>query len=265
MPGPEPYTNSLDSYAPGQIAARVETAGVAKAKMASVPLFALGIMAGVFIAFGAMFFTLVMSDASLSFAVGRLLGGVAFSLGLILVVVGGAELFTGNNMIVMAWAARKVSLPALMRNWIIVYVANFVGALGSVVLVWWSGILSLNDMGATAAAIAAGKVALPFEEAFVRGILCNALVCLAVWLCFSARRVSGKILSIIWPITAFVALGFEHSIANMYLIPIGMLAGDAIDPLAFLGNIIPVTLGNIAGGAGGVALIYWLVYLRRSA
>ncbi len=212
-----------------------------------------------------MLFTLVMTGSDLGFGLSRWIGGIAFSLGLVLIIVGGAELFTGNNLIVMAWAERNISTYQLLRNWVIVYVANFAGAIGCVVLVWFSGTLGLGAgaVGETAAAIAAGKVELGFGEAFVRGVLCNTLVCLAVWLCFSAHRVAGKVLTIVFPISAFVALGFEHSIANMYLIPVGMLAGTGgVDAAAFAGNLIPVTLGNVVGGSGFVALTYWIVYLR---
>lgn len=257
----------VDAYTPPQMAALVEAVGVRKASLPALQTATLGLLAGAFIAFGAMLYTLVMTGNELGFGPGRLLGGVAFSLGLILVVVGGAELFTGNSLIVMAWADRKVTTSALLRNWGLVYVANFAGALGTVVLVYFSGLLDLDGgaVGKTAAAIAAGKLRLGFLEAFTRGILCNVLVCLAVWLCFAAHSVSGKILAILFPISAFVALGFEHSIANMYLIPIGMLEAGSFDVGGFIGNLLPVTLGNIVGGGGLVALVYWLVYLRKPA
>jgi formate/nitrite transporter len=257
----------VDAYTPPQMAALVESVGIRKADLPALQTATLGLLAGAFIAFGAMFYTLVMTGSGLGFGPARLLGGVAFSLGLILVVVGGAELFTGNSLIVMAWAGRKIGTAALLRNWTLVYAANFAGALGTVVLVYFSGLLELGggSVGETAAAIAAGKLRLGFLEAFTRGILCNVLVCLAVWLCFAAHDVAGKILAILFPITAFVALGFEHSVANMYLIPVGMLAGSGIDVGGFVGNLVPVTLGNIVGGGGLVALVYWLVYLRRPA
>lgn len=262
-PGDPPSV--IDAYSPPQMARLVSSVGVRKANLPALQVWMLGILAGAFIAFGAMLFTLVMTGSDLGFGLSRWLGGIAFSLGLILVIVGGAELFTGNNLIVMAWAEANITTAQLARNWLLVYVANFVGALGSVALVWFSGTLELGGgaVAGTAAAIAAAKVELGFAEAFVRGILCNVLVCLAVWLCFAAHHVSGKILSILFPISAFVALGFEHSVANMYLIPIGMLAaGGTVDVLAFAGNLIPVTLGNIVGGSGFVALTYWVIYLR---
>jgi formate/nitrite transporter len=270
----------LDAYAPAEMAARVEHIGVIKAKLATVPTLALGLLAGAFIAFGAMFFTLVMTQAGLGFGPARLLGGVAFSLGLILVVVAGAELFTGNSLIVMAWAHRKITARALLRNWSLVYLANLAGALGTVLLVYWSGHLSLSEhmVGAQALKIAAVKVNLPFTEAFFRGVLCNVLVCLAVWLCYAAHDVASKILAIVFPISAFVALGFEHSVANMYLVPIGILAAAdpsivhasglsgvalaGLDGSGFLRNLLPVTLGNIVGGGVLVAAVYYLIYLR---
>ena len=259
-----PSLDNFDAYSPPQIAQLVENVGVHKATLPLLQTVTLAVLAGAFIAFGGMFYTVVVTGSELGIGVTRLLGGVAFSLGLILVVVGGAELFTGNNLIVMAWADRKVTTAELLRNWGLVYVANFAGALGTVALVHLSGTLHLGNDAVmeTAIAIAMNKVQLGFIEAFTRGILCNTLVCLAIWLCFASHRVSGKILSIIFPISAFVALGFEHSVANMYLIPVGMLAsGNTIDVTALLANLIPVTLGNVVGGGVFVALVYWLVYL----
>ena len=253
------------AYSPSEMAHLVESVGVTKAALSLPTLLCLGVLAGVFIAFGAMFYTLVITGSTLGFGPTRLLGGIAFSLGLVLVVVGGAELFTGNNLIVMAFASGKVTLSALLRNWGVVYVANGIGALSAVYAMQFSGALDVGggSVRDTAIAIATAKTDLSLSQAFVRGILCNALVCLAIWLCYASRRVSGKILAIILPISAFVALGFEHSIANMYLLPIGMLAsGAGIDIGVLFSNLVPVTLGNIIGGSGGVALIYWLVYLR---
>jgi formate transporter len=254
-----------DAYPPAQVALLVEQVGVKKATLPAVPTLALGLLAGAFIAFGAMFFTLVMTDNALGLGPGRLLGGLAFSLGLILVVVGGAELFTGNNLVVMAWAARKITAAQLARNWTLVYAANLAGALGTALMVLWSGVLEVGGgaVAETAITIAQAKVALGFTEAFFRGVLCNVLVCLAVWLCFAAHDVAGKVLAILFPISAFVTLGFEHSVANMYLIPIAMLAGaESVTAAGFLANLVPVTFGNIVGGGVFVALIYWLIYLR---
>jgi formate transporter len=254
----------LDAYAPAQMAARVASTGVAKAQQPVLSTLILAVLGGAFIAFGGMFYTLVVAGSDLGFGPTRLLGGVAFSLGLILVIVGGAELFTGNALIVMAWASRRISSTEMLRNWFLVYCGNFGGALGAAALVYFSGTLAHNGgaAGEVSAAIATAKIALSADQAFFRGVLCNALVCLAVWLCFAARDASEKILAIIWPITAFVALGFEHSVANMYLIPIGMLAGAAFDLPGLFSNLFWVSLGNIVGGAGGVALVYWIIYLR---
>lgn len=264
MSEPHPMFD-FDAYTPKQMTARVESAGVAKAKIRLLPLLMLAILAGAFIAFGAMLYTLTVTGSPAGFGLTRLLGGLAFSLGLILVVVGGAELFTGNSLIVMAWADRKVTTAALLRNWGIVYFGNFLGALGSVLLVWYAGVLMLGDgsVAETAAAIAAAKLDLGWQAAFFRGVLCNVLVCLAVWLCFSARSVTDKVLAIVFPITAFVAMGFEHSIANMYLIPVGMLASGSIDLAGFAYNLFFVTLGNVVGGGVLVAGVYYVIYGRE--
>lgn len=262
-----PVIATTDPYTPAQMAHLIENGGVRKCELPSLQIIALGILAGAFISFGGMFYTVVMTGTQLGFGAGRLLGGLAFSLGLILVIIGGAELFTGNNLIVMAWADRKVTTAKLLRNWALVYVANCIGSLATVVLVYLSGTLELSDgaVGQTAASIATAKLNLGFNEAFFRGVLCNTLVCLAVWMCSASHRVTGKVLCIVFPVSAFVALGFEHSIANMYLIPIGMLASEgsiAIMPL--LANLLPVTLGNIIGGSVLVAIVYWTIYLRSS-
>ncbi len=250
----------IDAYAPAEIAARIETAGIGKARLPFVPLVTLALLAGAFIGFGAIAFTVATTGVPLSGPM-RILGGLAFSLGLILVVVGGAELFTGNAMIVMAWADGRIGLPALLRNWAIVLPANLAGALGLAGVMALAG-LSGGELGQRAAEIAEAKLALGWGEAFWRGALCNALVCLAVWLSMAARSVEGRILAVVWPVTVFVAAGFEHSVANFYLIPAGLLAGAEGSLGDVLGNWIPVTLGNVVGGAGGVALSYRLAYGR---
>jgi len=264
----------FDAYSPKEIADRVETIGVAKARLPFLSQVTLGILAGGFIGLGALYFTLVTSDPSLGFAASRLLGGVTFSLGLILVVVAGAELFTGNNFLVMAWASKRITTSELVRNWLIVYLANFVGALGLVFLVVLSHHWQMNGnaVGTNAVKIAAAKTALPFWQAFFKGILCNILVCLAVWLALAGRSVMDKIFAIIFPISAFVAAGFEHSIANMYFIPLGLMLKDRIpvsgaENLSWVGlwaNLLPVTLGNIVGGSVMVALVYYFVYRHRA-
>jgi formate/nitrite transporter len=253
-----------DAYPPAEVARLVEQVGVKKAHLPTSTTLMLGLLAGAFIAFGAMYSTVVMTGSALGFGPARLAGGVAFSLGLVLVIVGGAELFTGNNLIVMAWAERKISLAQLLRNWVLVYLANFVGAVGCALMVAWSGTLGLGDgaVAETSIRIGQAKVALGFGEAFFRGVLCNTLVCLAIWLCFAAHSVASKILAIVLPISAFVALGFEHSVANMYLIPVAMLAGaEGVGVAGLVGNLVPVTLGNMVGGGVFVALVYWLIYL----
>jgi formate/nitrite transporter len=254
----------LDVVAPARIAQLVEEVAIRKVGLGFMQTLTLGILAGAFIAFGAMFSTMVITGSELGFGPTRLLGGVAFSLGLILVIIGGAELFTGNSLIVMAWASRRITLIALLRNWGIVYLGNLIGAVATALLVHLSGILSMGDgsVGVTAAAISAAKLALDPGQAFVRGMLCNILVCLAVWMCFAAHNISGKVLVILFPITAFVALGFEHSVANMYLIPVGMLHVGHIELGAFVSSLLIVSAGNIVGGGLLVALVYWLVYIR---
>ena len=242
-------------HKPSEIAELVENAGVAKAAASLQNLLVLSVLAGAFIAFGGAFYTMAMTGADAGFGPARALGGLCFSLGLVLVVVGGAELFTGNALIVMAWVDGHVSGRALLRNWVIVWFGNLAGSLLLVVAIATTGLLE-GAFGATAAKIATAKLALDPPELFARAVLCNALVCLAVWLSFAATDVSGKILAIIFPVTAFVALGFEHSIANMYLIPTGLIAGADGSLGAAAANIAIATVGNIIGGAGGVALAY---------
>jgi formate/nitrite transporter len=265
----------FDAYAPKEIAERVESVGVVKARLPLSSQFVLGVLAGGFIGLGALYFTLVTSDATLSFAAARLLGGLVFSLGLILVVGAGAELFTGNNLLVMAWASQRISTGELLRNWLVIFCANLLGAIGLAVLVLLSNHAQMNGgaVGANAVKIAAAKAALPFAEAFFKAVLCNILVCLAVWLTLACRSIADKIVAILFPISAFVAAGFEHSVANMYFIPLGILLQDfagiaAPAPLGWMGlwtNLLPVTLGNIAGGAVMVAVVYYFVYRRGRA
>ena len=256
----------LDVVSPARIAQLVQDVGVRKVSLGALETFTLGVLAGAFIAFGGMFYTMAITGSELGFGPTRLVGGLSFSLGLVLVIVGGAELFTGNSLIVMARASGRITTRALLRNWGIVYLGNFAGALGTAVLVHLSGILALGDgaVGAQAAAIAQGKLALDPVEAFTRGILCNILVCLAVWMCFAAHSVSGKVLVIVFPITAFVVLGFEHSVANMYLLPVAMLHAGQADLAGLATNLLYVTAGNIVGGGVLVALVYWVIYCRSA-
>ena len=263
----------FDAYAPREIAERVRTAGVAKTQLPFLSLAMLGVLAGAFIGLGALYFVLVKSDASLGYAAGQVLGGLAFSLGLILVVIAGAELFTGNNLLAMAWADGLVSTRAVLYNWLVVCLTNFIGAAGLALLVFLSGHVYLNN-GAIAdlyVKIAGAKCSLPFWTAFFRGMLCNVLVCMAVWMALAGRSVVDKAIAIIFPISAFVAAGFEHSIANMYFIPMGLLikyfgtfsvSADAVTWAGFFRNIIPVILGNLVGGSVLVGLVYHVIYRR---
>jgi formate transporter len=264
----------FDCYSPREIAERVENVGVVKAGLPLLSTLALGVLAGGFIGLGAMFFTLVVSDAELGFALARVLGGVVFSLGLILVVIAGAELFTGNNLLLMACVSRRISPATLARNLSLVYAANFVGAAGLAALVALSGHARMNHgaVGEAAVALAAAKCALPFHEVFFKAVLGNLLVCLAVWISMAGRTVVDKAIAIVFPVSAFVACGFEHCIANMYLIPLGILLKDtfpgvsphlaALDWPGLARNLLPATLGNLLGGAGMVGLVYWVIYRR---
>jgi formate/nitrite transporter len=264
-----------DAYAPAEVAQRIETVGVAKAHQATLPLLMLSMLAGAFIGLGAMFYTLVKSDASLGFATSSVLGGMVFSLGLLLVVVAGAELFTGNNLLAMAWADGRISTAQVLRNWTLVCLANFVGAAGLAILVYVSGHTGLNGgaIGLQVVKIALAKQNLGWEQAFVRGVLCNVLVCMAVWMAMAGRSVTDKMVAIVLPISAFVAAGFEHSIANMYLMPLAMLiqhfgpfsaGADSITWGGMLGNLLPVILGNLLGGSVLVGLTYHVIYRRQA-
>lgn len=287
----------IDALLPAEMAIKAEDLGVRKAEMPFFKMFMLAVLAGAFIALGSIFATTVSAgsmsittadgttafSAGLPYGVTRLLAGLVFSLGLILVVIGGAELFTGNNLIVMAWASGKVSFGAMLRNWIIVYFGNFVGAFGTAVIMFFTKqyTFGANSVGITALNIGVSKSNLEFVQAIALGILCNALVCMAVWLTFSAHSTVDKIVAIIFPITAFVAAGFEHSIANMYFIPYALLikmgdvefiskVADKVTNLEsltwgnfFINNLIPVTIGNIIGGTILVAAVYWSIFLRK--
>jgi len=257
---------SLDAWSPAEIAARIETVGVTKARADLVGLLLLSGLAGAFIALGGLFYAVVVTGSELGLGPTRLLGGAAFSLGLVLVVVAGAELFTGNNLVAMAWASRRITGRELLRNWVVVYAGNVVGALGTVGLVLLAG---THDLGggaveATLVGVAASKAQLPLATALARGVLCNALVCLAVWLAFGGRTVTDKVLAIVLPITAFVAMGFEHSIANWFFLPLGLLLAPEIGALPCLANLAVVTVGNVIGGTLLVAGVYWTAYLRPS-
>ncbi|MBK4738596.1 formate/nitrite transporter family protein [Noviherbaspirillum pedocola] len=260
----------FDAFSPKEIARKVEDVGATKARLPLRSMLMLGILAGAFIGLGALYYVIVRSDASLSAAIKQILGGMAFALGLILVVVAGAELFTGNNLLVMAWADRKITTFELLRSWAIVCVGNFIGAVGLAILVFLARHAEINEglIGQEYLRIAAQKVSLPFWTAFFRGVLCNALVCLAVWMAMAGRSVVDKVVAVVVPVSAFVAAGFEHSVANMYFIPMAMLlqmgggneSHGAITWLTFMHNLIPVLLGNVVGGSVLVGLVYYLIY-----
>ncbi len=261
-----------DAYAPLEVARRVETVGVAKARMATLPLLMLGVLAGAFIGLGSMLFVIVRSDPTLGFAAAQIGGGLVFSLGLLLVVVAGAELFTGNNLLAMAWADGRITTAQVLRNWTLVCAANFVGAAGLALLVFASGHTGMNDgaIGRTVVRIALAKQGLPAWEAFLRGVLCNVLVCMAVWMAMAGRSVVDKAVAVVFPIGAFVAAGFEHSIANMYLMPLAMLvqppnAATLVTWSGMAGNLLFVIAGNLVGGSVLVGLTYHVIYERRRA
>lgn len=284
MTSPPGSDHGIDALVPSEIARKAEHVGALKARMDWPRLAVLAVLAGAFIGLGAMFATTVLAGTGgiVPFGIARLLAGTVFCLGLILVVLGGAELFTGNTLMVMALASGKLSLSEMLRAWAIVYAGNFVGAIGMAALVFLAGQHRLGDgtVAAVALRIGADKAALPMAEAFFLGILCNVLVCLAVWLSLGARTTTDKVLAVLFPVSAFVVAGFEHSVANMYLIPLALfiaaaepvsviakagLSPDALAALtwpAFATGLVPVTIGNIVGGAVLVGAVYWFVYLR---
>jgi formate transporter len=269
---PSPIFN-LNAYSPAEIKEAIEKVGVKKTNLPLQASFMLAIVAGGGIGLGALYYTIVASDAELSFAVTRVVGGLVFSLGLVLILVGGAELFTGNNLIVMAWASGKVSTREILRNWVIVYFGNLVGSLGLVALVFFSHHLDMNGgrIGLSILNTAVGKIQPDVTTLFFKGVLCNLLVCLAVWLAYAGRSVTDKIVAAILPISAFVAAGFEHCVANMYFLPLAWLLtrtgnvpadfdASLITISGIVHNLAPVTLGNIVGGAGLVGAVYWAIY-----
>jgi formate/nitrite transporter len=277
----------VDAMLPPEMALACEAAGATKAGRDALALIVLGVLAGAFIALGAVFMTVALTGAeALPWGVARLLAGLVFSLGLILVIVGGAELFTGDSLMIVACASGRITIGALLRAWSLVYVGNIAGAMGTAALVFLAGQHGLagGGVGKTALAIAAAKAALPTVQLFFLSVLCNVLVCLAVWMSFGARSTADKVMVIVPPIAAFVAAGFEHSIANLYLLPyalaiqawagpafwaaLGLSAESAYPDLTVGGtlhNIVVATLGNLVGGSLMVGAVYWFVYLRRGA
>jgi formate transporter len=278
---------SFDALVPAEMAVKAAETGVKKTGLDILRMFLLAILAGAFIAMGAVFATTVSAGAStLPYGIGRLLAGITFTLGLILVVVSGSELFTGNSLIIIAFANRRISLGALLRNWAVVYLGNFVGSILTAYLMFVSRqyTFGAGSIGLVALNTGEAKTSLAFAQALVLGIFCNALVCMAVWMCYSARSTIDKILAIIPPISAFVAAGFEHSIANMYFIPIALFIKQLGTPAFFeaikktpvdfahltwsnffLVNLLPVTIGNVIGGAGMVGLMYWFIYMSKAS
>ena len=289
---------SFDALIPKEMAVKAEAVGVAKANLGACQMFALAILAGAFIAMGANYATTVWSGlgkiavnagkdiaftTSIPYGIQRLLGGLVFATGLMMVIIGGSELFTGNCLIPMAWASKKVRTGAMLRNWVIVYIGNFVGSVVTAYLVFVGGQHTFGGgaVGVTALNIGIAKTSLGFIQCVTLAIFCNALVCMAVWMCFSARSTGDKVLAILPPISAFVACGFEHCVANMYFIPSALFIKD-LDPAYFAtvaaglkdggailtwgnflyNNLLPATIGNIIGGALMVGGMYWFIYLR---
>jgi formate transporter len=279
-----PSAGTIDALLPPEMALACEAAGVAKAERDVLALIILGILAGAFIAFGAAFMTVILTGAgALPWGVARLLAGIVFSLGLILVIVCGAELFTGDALMIVAFASQRIKLGALLRAWSLIYVGNIAGALGTAALVFLAGQHGFGGgaVGKAALAVASTKAALPTIQLFFLALLCNVLVCLAVWMSFGARSISDKVIVIILPVAAFVAAGFEHSIANLYLLPYALAIKSWAGPEFWaaigqsaaaypeltvsgaLHNIVVATVGNLVGGSLMVGAIYWFVYLRR--
>ena len=271
-----------DAYIPAEMARRAEASAIRKANRDFTSAFFLAVQAGSFIALGAAFFTSVIHDSTLGAGLTMLIGGLVFSLGLILVIIAGADLFTGDTLMVMGCLTGSITVDRMLRGWVFVFLGNLAGALAVLTMVYFSGHWLKNSgaIGVKALAISNAKVNLTFMQAFSSGMLCNILVCLAIWLCYSARTVTDKILAILFPITAFVAMGFEHSIANMYFVPAGLLLRHNPDIVAQLGNtdlsnltisgfalrnLLPVTAGNMVGGAIFVGTVYWILYLRKPA
>jgi formate transporter len=272
-PAPQPPIFNLQAYSPAEIKEAVEKIGVKKANFPFLTSFMLAMVAGGGVGFGALYYTIVASDPTWSFAAVRVVGGLVFTLGLALVLVGGAELFTGNNLIVMAWASGKVSTRTMLRNWTIVWFGNLLGSLGLIVLVFFSHHLDLNDgrIGLSVLNTAVGKIRPDMVTLFFKGILCNVLVCAAVWLAYAGRSVTDKMVAVILPVSAFIAAGFEHCVANMYFLPLAWLLVQTdhapanfdtslITLSGIVHNLVPVTLGNIVGGAGFVGAFYWTIY-----
>jgi formate/nitrite transporter len=262
-----PELFGFNAYAPAEIATLVQNSGVKKARLPLLPQLMLAALAGAFIGLGALYYVIVKSDPTLGYGVRQVLGGFVFSLGLVLVVVAGAELFTGNNLLVIARAQGLISTVDVVRNWTIVLFGNLIGAVGLALIVWLSDHATMND-GAIAheyLKIATGKASLPFWTAFFRGVLCNVLVCLGVWMAMAGRSVTDKVAALVLPISAFIAAGFEHSVANLYFFSMALLLehGASAELVAGMArNLVAVVAGNAVGGGMLVGLVYYLIYIR---
>ncbi len=263
--------NPVDALAPGQIEEKAETIGVGKARMPRARQFILAMMAGIFIGFGALSMIFVKADGTLSFAGSQFFGGLAFSVGLFLVLCAGAELFTGNSLMICGRLSGRYSWGELLSSWGVVYLGNLVGSLLLVLVVALSGVAGMGDgaVGAAMVKVASGKVTMGWGSIFFRGVLCNMLVCLAVWMGFGAHSTVDKLLSAMLPVTAFVACGFEHCVANMFFIPMGIAASAmgfapegavAVDLGGFLYNLSAATLGNLLGGVVLIGCMYWYAF-----
>ncbi|WP_172136237.1 formate/nitrite transporter family protein [Adlercreutzia sp. ZJ473] len=264
-----------DALAPAAVEAKAEALAVGKANMAPAKCFVLAMFAGAFIGFGAMFFCTFLGDTTMPFGVQRLVGGLCFCLGLVLVLCCGAELFTGNSLMVCGLASKKITWGGMLKNWAIVWLGNLAGALLAVFLVFMAAVPDMNggNVGATFVSVALGKVTPEWMTLFFKGVMCNILVCLAVWIGFSARSVVDKVVGILLPISAFVACGFEHCVANMFFLPMGLVCkmtgyaaagAEALDVAGILCNLSAATLGNVVGGFVFVGLAYWFVYHVKS-
>lgn len=278
--------NKIDELLPHQITEKADNIAYSKATKAFLSAFYLAITAGMFISLAFVFFITVTTGANeLAWGIKNLLGGLAFSLGLLLVVVVGGELFTSSTLTLIAKASNRITSKQMLKNWITVYFGNFIGATFLVFLIFFAGLYNADNgqWGLTALKIAQHKLHHSFTEAVALGILCNIMVCLAIWMAFGARTITDKMFAVLLPVAMFVASGFEHSIANMFMVPTGIIIQNFATPefwqaIGFqasdfaditirnfiVNNLIPVTIGNILGGGVIVGLMHWMIYLRPS-
>ena len=261
-----------DALSPAETEAKAEGIGVTKAGMSAGKCFVSAMLAGAFIAFGGMYFCVFLGDSTMPFAAQRMVGGICFCLGLVLVLCCGAELFTGNSLMACAKASGKIGWGGMLKNWVIVWLGNFAGALVAVALIYLAKVYAMNGggVGEAMVSVAVSKVTPDWFTLFFKGIMCNIFVCLAVWIGFAARTVTDKVIGIILPISAFVACGFEHCVANMFFLPTGLVlnmmgvgAPGAVTLGGVLFNLSAATVGNIVGGVL-VGLAYWFIYAKRA-